>query len=211
MVKKEKKAEKEKVKIKLENSILEEIKQKLPKKEEKKKELKEEKKLDELLKDEEKEKENKEEKEIIMETESFREMPSSFNPEILVLRSGQKLEEIEPVERKREEREKKEDEKPAIRAGVYSAAPAEEQERKYQAQAAPTPVMPTIHEAMRETRTPGVRRVEPVRTEEMQGTEENRLYENARIEEPSGMPWQRNHEREVFGRSERKYKPRVEQ
>jgi hypothetical protein len=164
----------------------------------------EEEKLEEVLEREEIEKE-KFEGNIIGE-EAGR---TNFNPEILVMHSGQRLEQIELPPEKRGEREKDEEkEKGEGRRQLSYAQTQIEEERNYQG-ATPLPIEP-IQNVIQE-RTLGVSKsmnlIHPQGFQ--QSAQEERLYETRRVEEErGGLPWQSG-EREIKGARDIKYKVRA--
>jgi hypothetical protein len=132
---------------------------------------------------------------------------SNFNPEILVMRSGQKLEQIEALPERRETREKdgKEEEKRQI---SYAQTQIQE-ERNYQG-STPLPVMP-MQEVIRERAQGMSRRMDLIHPHGFQQqAPEEKLYETKRVEEEhGGMPWQSGHETEIRGARDIKYKVRA--
>ena len=175
---------------------------KLPEKKQKQKEKPkkiEEEKLEEVLEKEERAEEKFEE---ISEAGGR----SNFNPEMLVLKSGQKLEQIEAPPERKEPREKQEKEEER-RQISYAQAQIEE-ERNYQG-STPLPVLPK-QEVIQERAVVG-RRMNLIRPDGFQQqAPEEKLYETKRVEEQqNAMPWQSAHERGVKGGREVKYKPRA--
>jgi len=214
-----KNVKKEEIKLKLENSILEKLKQKLPEKKEKQrkgevvKEIKNESRKEENLEEEINEIEAKRERiEPVVELGG-----SGFNPNELILRSGQKLEEVAEVfpTKKPDEKEKTEEKQKEIVgykpiSSVYEDIDRERERRRAMEGTQAIRVQPTLTLRENLNVSPArefrerLGRADMVHQNDWGGGGEQRIYDvkNESLDD-ARMPWERDVKREM------KYKGKV--